>query len=77
MQTFRISKVRISQKVEGVIMCNLRGTIFYMKPNVLQGFHICISVPLIFHDSSSTDQNIAHFTCLSYLSFIFVIEITF
>ena len=45
-QTFRISKVRISQKVKGVIMRNLRGTIFYMKTNVLQDFHICISVPL-------------------------------
>ena len=27
-------------------MRNLRGTIFYMKANVLQDFHICISVPL-------------------------------
>ena len=27
-------------------MRNLRGTIFYMKTNVLQDFHICISVPL-------------------------------
>ena len=38
--------MRISQKVKGVIMRNLRGTIFYMKTNVLQDFHICISVPL-------------------------------
>ena len=29
-QTFRISKVCISQKVKGVIMRNLRGTIFFM-----------------------------------------------
>ena len=36
----------MSQKVEGVIMRNLRDTIFYMKTNVLQDFHICISVPL-------------------------------
>ena len=36
----------ISQKVKGVIMRNLRGTIFYMKANVLQDFPICISVPL-------------------------------
>ena len=28
-------------------MRNLRGTIFYMKTNVLQDFHICISVLLI------------------------------
>ena len=27
-------------------MRNLRDTIFYMKTNVLQDFHICISVPL-------------------------------
>ena len=37
----------ISQKVKGVIMCNLRGTIFYMKTILLQNFHICIGVPLI------------------------------
>ena len=36
----------MSQKVEGVIMRNLRDTIFYMKTNVLQDFHIRISVPL-------------------------------
>ena len=28
-------------------MRNLRDTIFYMKTNVLQDFHICISVPLM------------------------------
>ena len=27
-------------------MRNLRVTVFYMKTNVLQNFHICISVPL-------------------------------
>ena len=32
--------MRISQKVKGVIMH------YYMKTNVLQDFHICISVPL-------------------------------
>ena len=45
-QIFRIFKVRLSQKVKGAIMRNLRDTIFYMKSNVLQDFHICISVPL-------------------------------
>ena len=45
-QTFRITKVRMSQKAEGVIMRNLHDTIFQMKTNVLQDFHICISVPL-------------------------------
>ena len=45
-QIFRISKVHISQKVKGVIMCNLCDTIFYMKMKILQDFHICISVPL-------------------------------
>ena len=39
--------VRIFQKVKGVTMRNLRDTIFYMKTNVLQDFHICISVPLM------------------------------
>ena len=27
-------------------MRNLRVTVFHMKTNVLQNFHICISVPL-------------------------------
>ena len=36
----------LSQKVKGVIMRMLRGTIFNMKANVLQDFYICISVPL-------------------------------
>ena len=42
-------KCSLSQKVKGVIMRNLRDTIFYMKTNVLQYFHICISVPLSFY----------------------------
>ena len=46
-QTFCISKVRISQKVKDVIISNQRDRIFYMKTNVLQESHICISVPLI------------------------------
>ena len=46
-QIFRISKERISQKVKGVILRNLCDTIFCMRTNVLQDFHICISVPLI------------------------------
>ena len=45
-QKFHITEVRISQKAEGVIMRNLRDTISYMKTNVLQDFHIHISVPL-------------------------------
>ena len=45
-QTFRKSKVRISQEVKGIIMHNLCGTIFYIKAHVLQDFHICMSVPL-------------------------------
>ena len=36
----------ISQEVKGVIMRNTRGTISYIKMNVLQDFHICMSVPL-------------------------------
>ena len=39
--------MRIFQKVKGVTMRNLRDTIFYMKANVLQDFHICMSVPLM------------------------------
>ena len=36
----------IYQKLKDVIIRNLRDTISYMKKNVLQDFHICISVPL-------------------------------
>ena len=45
-QKFRMSKVCISQKVKGLIMRNLRGTIFCMKKYVLKDFYICISAPL-------------------------------
>ena len=48
-QTFRKSKVRIFQKVKGVLMSNLWDIIFYMKANVLQDFHICMSVPLSYY----------------------------
>ena len=41
-KTFRVSKVRISEKVKGVIRSY---AIFDMKTNILQNFHICI----IFH----------------------------
>ena len=36
----------ISQELKGVIMRNMCGNIFYMKTNVLQDFHICMSAPL-------------------------------
>ena len=32
--------------MQGVIMRNLRDTVFYVKTNAFQDFHICISVPL-------------------------------
>ena len=44
-QAFPISKVCISQRVKVVIMRNLCDTVFYIKMNVLQNFHVCISVP--------------------------------
>ena len=31
--------MRISEKMKGVIMRNLRDTVFYVKTNVLQDFH--------------------------------------
>ena len=42
-----MSKVRISQRVKDIIMCNLRDTVFNIKTNVLQNFHLSFSVPLI------------------------------
>ena len=41
-QTFFISKVRVSQKVKGAVMRNLRDTVFYIKTNC----KIFIGVPL-------------------------------
>ena len=38
--------MRISQEMKGFVMRNLRGTICYIKTNVLQDFRICMSVPL-------------------------------
>ena len=38
-------------------MRNLRGTIFYTKTNVLQDFHICISVPLIVRIELPVNEN--------------------
>ena len=38
--------MHISQTVKGVIRRNLCDIVFYMKTNVLQNFHICVSVPL-------------------------------
>ena len=38
--------MRISQKLKGVIMRNMCDIVFSLKTNVLQNFHICISVPL-------------------------------
>ena len=50
-----MSKVGISRKVKCVKMRNLRDTVFNMTTNVLQDFHICISVPLI----NSVENNTA------------------
>ena len=57
--TFHIIKVRISEKLKVVVMRNLSGAIFYMKTDILQNFHICISVSL-----SKTPSN-------SYVLFLF------
>ena len=58
-QTFRITKVRTSQKVKGAIMQNLSCNIFNSEAaarrcsvqkvflEILQNFHACISVPLL------------------------------
>ena len=42
---FHISRVRISQKVNSVIMRNLRYLILHLKMKILIDFHVCISVP--------------------------------
>ena len=41
---FAYLKGHISQKMEGIITRNLCYIIFDMKKNILQDFHICISV---------------------------------
>ena len=66
-----IPKVRISQKMKGVIMRNLRDTIFYMKMNVLQDFRICISVRLMFSSPkyfSPPYQKVEHHLCKESIS---------
>ena len=45
-QTFRMSRVRISQGMKGITMRNLRDSGFYVKTNILQKIHICISLLL-------------------------------
>ena len=42
-QTIRISKIRISQKLKGTIMRNLRYRIFLYEGEYIAKFHICIS----------------------------------
>ena len=67
-QTFCKSKVRMSQKVKGVIMRNLRDTVFYMKTNVLQYFHICIRVPLSFDVSHLKQHRAVYLNTLKALT---------
>ena len=48
-QTFRMSRVRISQGMKGITMRNLRDSGFYVKTNILnilQKIHICLSLLL-------------------------------
>ena len=74
-QTFRKSKVRIFQKVNDVIMRNLCDTIFYLKTNVLQDFHICMSVPTLTYNLeriSITWFNIRFLNYIRKFVFIFV-----
>ena len=67
--------MRISQKVKGVKMHNLRHTNFYMNTNVLYNFDICIKRGLHCHiyptfslhfiywkslDECFTDKNLLH-----------------
>ena len=71
--------MRISQKVEGIIMQNLRYTNFYMKTNLLQNFHVCIIVPL--YDQLSgfpvlQRRHIYQRGFLTFFQFIFVPMIT-
>ena len=52
--TFRIFKLCISQKVKGIIIQNLLYY-FYIKTNILQDFHICISVLLSDFDKNARE----------------------
>ena len=76
-QTFRTSKMRISQKGKGVIMRNLHDTNFYMKINVLQYFHICISVPLSIFEWRSVCPIQTVFSIISMLHFTEVSGLSF
>ena len=43
---FYISRVRISQKVNGAMMRNLPHIIFFVRTKILIDFHICIKVDM-------------------------------
>ena len=58
-KTFRITRVQISQKMEGVIMRNLEHCVFYVKKDISTDFHICISVPLTFLHNTSNQEDIS------------------
>ena len=55
--------MHISQKVKGVVIRNLRDTVFYKKLNILHDFHICISAP--FTGKSVGTQLTMSFCCSS------------
>ena len=45
-QTLHISRVRITQKVNAVIIWNLQHIIFYVKTKIAVDFQICMRLPL-------------------------------
>ena len=56
----------MSQKKKGVIMLKPRYTIFYREMNILQYFHICISVPLIKTRSEVHEKNMSRKRALNF-----------
>ena len=53
---FHISRVRITQKVNAVIMRNLPYNFFYLKTKISVDFQICMSVPLIINIRQTIQQ---------------------
>ena len=71
--------MHISQEVKGVIMRNLCGTIFYIKTNVLQDFHICMSVPLSqsLHFELISETKLIHILLRCCFSFVVLVNQSF
>ena len=64
------------QNGKGILMRNLRYTIFCMRTNMLLDLHICINVPLIFNFSTYHEHTDSTKSKLLNVTFHFMIDST-